>query len=89
MAEEIKEEVKENPEPDIIEIAKKRTDDLKAANEDLEKQLKQHDRLIAETIVRGKSFAGQKERTFQDEIIEESERIANSMGRSFKDLKWN
>lgn len=84
MEEEVKkvEEVKQ--EPDILEIAKKRTEDLEKANKELEEQLKKHDRLMAETIVRGKSFAGQKEKTFDDEINEEAERIANSLHRTFR-----
>lgn len=87
--EEIKQPV-ESPEDvdknrvDIIEIAKQRTQDLQKANTELEDQLRKHDKLIAETIVRGKSYAGQKEKSHEDEILDEAEKFANAMGRSFK-----
>ena len=87
MTEEIKTEEPKQEQPDIIKIAEDRAKELETANAKLEDNLRKHDRLIAEAIVRGKAFAGQKERTMQDDINEEAELIAKAMGRSFKGLQ--
>jgi len=79
-----KEEEQKTEEPDIVAAAKKRKEELDNMNKDLQASIKEHDRLVAESIMRGKAFAGQKERTVQDDIRDESEALANTMGRTFK-----
>jgi len=82
--EKVQEEAKVEEKVDIIEVAKKRTEDLKRANEELEAQIKKHDKLVTEAYVKGNAFAGQKERTAEDDVKDEAEKIANALGRSFK-----
>ncbi|MCK9371336.1 hypothetical protein M0R04_15590 [Candidatus Dojkabacteria bacterium] len=77
------EEVKKE-EVDILEVAKKRSEELNKANQELEDQIRKHDRLIAEQIVKGRSFGGTPQVTEKDKINEEAEVFANALGRTFK-----
>ena len=84
MEEEIKQEVKEEikePEFPALEQAKAKIAELENLNKKLEDNIKKADSLLAENLIRGKSYAGQnREMTEEEKVIAESKKLLEGTG---------